>query len=81
MKKCCFLILLVQGIHLNSQNITQTIKGTVLDKQSQAPLPGVIVQVLNTTPPLGAATGADGGFRIHQCADWPAAVVCETRWL
>jgi hypothetical protein len=64
MKKCCFLILLVQGIHLNSQNITQTIKGTVLDKQSQAPLPGVIVQVLNTTPPLGAATGADGGFRI-----------------
>src|SRR4051812_40648165 len=47
-----------------SQQITQTVKGTVVDKQSQTPLPGVIVQVMNTTPLLGASTDENGQFKI-----------------
>lgn len=49
---------------LYAQTITQTIKGTVIDKQTQAPLPGVVVQVLNSNPPLGAATDEEGRFKI-----------------
>lgn len=47
-----------------SQTITQTIRGTVIDKQSQAPLPGAVVQVLNTDPPKGASTDENGEFKI-----------------
>ncbi len=46
-----------------SQNISQTIKGVVLDKQSQSPLPGVIVQVLNSNPLLGTSTDENGEFK------------------
>ena len=49
---------------LHSQTITQTIKGVVIDKQSQTPLPGVIVQVLNSNPLLGSSTNEKGEFKI-----------------
>jgi hypothetical protein len=49
---------------LSAQNITQTIRGIVVDKQSQAPLAGVIVQVLNTDPPIGASTDENGEYKI-----------------
>ncbi len=49
---------------ISSQTITQTVKGSVVDKQTQAPLPGVIVQVLNSNPMLGAATDQNGKFKI-----------------
>lgn len=47
-----------------SQSITQTIRGIIVDKQSQTPLPGVLVQVLNTDPLLGAAANEKGEFKI-----------------
>jgi hypothetical protein len=47
-----------------SQFITQTIRGIIVDKQSQTPLPGVLVQVLNTDPLLGAAANEKGEFKI-----------------
>jgi len=43
---------------------TQTIHGTVVDKASQAPLPGANVAVITTDPVMGAATGPDGTFII-----------------
>lgn len=48
-----------------SQQITQTIRGQVLDMQSQVPLPGVTVVLLETSPPVGAVTDVDGYFRIE----------------
>jgi hypothetical protein len=47
-----------------AQEITQTIKGSVVDKQSQGPLPGVIVQLLNSDPVKAAVTDMNGEFRI-----------------
>lgn len=47
-----------------AQTITQTIKGTVIDKQSQAPLPGAVVQVLNSTPLLVTTTNDKGEFKL-----------------
>lgn len=43
---------------------TQTIRGTVIDADSQFPLPGVSVVVLGIQPTLGAVTDMDGNFRL-----------------
>lgn len=46
-----------------SQNqLTQTIRGTVVDKVSQSPMPGAVVILLNTSPVIGASTDANGNF-------------------
>lgn len=66
MTRLGFIAFLFTSCHLFSQTITQTIKGVVLDKQSQTPLPGVIVQVLNTNPLLGASTNEKGEFKITE---------------
>lgn len=57
----CFILL---SWSLKAQTITQTIKGTVIDKQSQAPLPGAVVQVLNSTPLLVTTTNDKGEFKL-----------------
>ncbi len=43
---------------------TQTIKGTVTDRDSKITLPFANVVVLNTTPVIGATTDVDGNFFI-----------------
>lgn len=43
---------------------TQTLKGVVLDKQSETPLIGVTVQLLDVTPTMGAMTDESGGFTL-----------------
>ncbi len=44
--------------------LVQTVRGTVTDRISQAPIPGVVVVALSTDPPIVATTGADGTFRL-----------------
>ena len=63
LKKFIFFFGLI-CLKLHSQTITQTIKGVVVDKQSQTPLPGVIVQILNSNPLLGNSTNEKGEFKI-----------------
>ncbi|MCH8904853.1 MAG: TonB-dependent receptor [Bacteroidetes bacterium] len=48
-----------------SQELTQTIRGIVLDKQSQTPLPGAHVVLLDSTQFIGTATNVDGEFRLE----------------
>lgn len=50
---------------LSAQNFTQNIRGTIVDKVSQMPLPGANLVVLNTDPLLGATTDVDGNFRLQ----------------
>ena len=59
-----FFTLFCLGGEIFSQTLNQTIKGTVLDKQSQYPLPGAVIQVLNTKPILNATTNDNGEFKI-----------------
>lgn len=66
MKKSFTLLFLILVNSLCSQTLTQTIKGTVVDKQSQTPLPGVVVQVLNSEPLLGTSTNDKGEFKIER---------------
>jgi hypothetical protein len=58
------LILFAVSGHSYAQTLTQTIRGTVVDKQSQSPLIGASVILLNTTPTQGAVTDENGKFRI-----------------
>ena len=60
-----FLLFLFGVLRCFPQGITQTIKGTVVDKQSQSPLPGVVVQVLGTEPLMAMSTGDDGAFKLQ----------------
>ncbi len=43
---------------------SQTIRGTVLDKQAETPLIGATIQVLNVEPSIGATTDVDGTFAL-----------------
>lgn len=47
-----------------SQDIKQTIKGRIIDKDSQMPLPGANVAVVSLNAPLGTASDAEGYFSI-----------------
>lgn len=49
---------------VNAQSLNQTIKGRIVDAQSEAPIVGVTVMILNTDPPLGAVTDLDGYYKI-----------------
>ena len=53
-------ILLASSIIIQAQ--TQTVRGTVKDIDSEVPLIGVTVMVLDTDPVIGASTDIDGQF-------------------
>ena len=59
------LILLAPFSVVFAQNNTQTVKGIVIDKQSQSPIIGASISLLNTNPLLGGTTNANGKFVIQ----------------
>ncbi|HEY4784630.1 MAG TPA: TonB-dependent receptor, partial [Bacteroidales bacterium] len=59
------LLLIFNGINAQT-NFTQIIKGTVVDKESQLPLPGATILVETVNPPLGSTTDANGNFRLEK---------------
>jgi hypothetical protein len=57
-------ILIMTGVH--SQDLTQTIRGRVVDSQTDAPLTGAVVIIANSNPLLGARTDSEGNFKIEK---------------
>lgn len=57
-------LLLGSSMLTKANNPGQTIRGTVIDKQSQSTLPGVNVVILNTNPAVGTSTDMDGKFKL-----------------
>jgi hypothetical protein len=57
------LLLLATSLSF-SQQMTQTVRGQILDQDAKSPLIGATVQVVGTDPILGAVTDLDGNFRI-----------------
>ena len=49
-----------------SQNLTQTIRGTVTDKQTLQPIIGAKVIVVGSEPLIGSVTNLDGQFRLEK---------------
>lgn len=70
MKKTLVLVMLSIAVLIsqkaNAQNATQTIKGTIIDKQSQETLPGVNISLIGVVPFKGTTTDIDGKFRIAE---------------
>jgi len=62
-KKLVFILLLA-ALAGHAQTLTQTIRGTVVDKQTQSPLVGAVVQVL-AIEGKNALADEDGKFRIE----------------
>ncbi len=47
-----------------AQSVTQTIRGTVVDKESKAPIIGAIIQVVNSNPIIGTVADENGIFKL-----------------
>ena len=60
----CFILLLFISIGTNAQSTYQTIRGTVLDKQSQLPIEGVTILLVGSNPINATLSNAEGKFAI-----------------
>ncbi|MBK9478374.1 MAG: TonB-dependent receptor [Bacteroidetes bacterium] len=63
-----YLVNLAFSLPSFAQTITQTIRGNVVDKISQSPLPGVIITLMNSSPIKGCSTDTDGNFKLSEVA-------------
>jgi len=59
------LSLFLLTITVSAQQPTQTIRGLVIDEDSQIPIPFATVSIVNTNPILGTSTNSDGNFKIE----------------
>lgn len=59
-----FILLNLIVFSTHAQQLTQTVKGFVTDRESQIPLAGANITELNSSPPNGAVTDAAGRFRL-----------------
>jgi hypothetical protein len=51
-----------------AQSITQTVRGKIVDRESNSPLPGADVVVIESDPMLGSVTDPNGNFQIDNVA-------------
>ncbi len=65
-KSVLVMLLIISAVHSNAQTITQTIRGTVLDAESQISLPGATVIILDSDPIIGTTTDMMGNFSIEK---------------
>ncbi len=61
-----FLLLLTSFTLAIGQQLTQTVRGTVLDADSKLPLVGAQVVITSTDPKMGAVTDDQGNFSISK---------------
>jgi hypothetical protein len=64
MKRFVLIVFLFSCFVFNAQTLKQTVRGVVIDKQTQSPLPGAVVAVLNTNPIKAVITDENGKFRL-----------------
>jgi hypothetical protein len=65
-KLLTFLLLSCLAYTAQAQNLTQTVKGTILDKVTEQPLVGATVLLAESNPPIGATADENGNFTIKQ---------------
>lgn len=66
LKYVLLLFLLWSNLQGLGQELTQTVRGTVVDSESKQPLIGANIIMLNSEPFLGASTDVDGNFKIEK---------------
>ncbi len=62
------LILVSICVDIFSQELTQTIKGRIIDMDSHMPLPGVNIVIVGSNPPKGTSTDVNGFYKIEGVA-------------
>lgn len=60
------LILLMSTLAGFAQDMTQTVRGTIKDEDTQITLIGATIQVIGSDPIIGAITDLDGNFRLEK---------------
>ncbi|MBN2610965.1 MAG: TonB-dependent receptor [Bacteroidales bacterium] len=69
MKKLSFIIAFIAYTFCGfSQDLTQTIRGKILDKQTQIPVIGANVFLPATNPVIGTITDGEGNFKLENIA-------------
>lgn len=58
------ILLVLIGQNIKAQQLTQTVRGTVIDKVSETPLPGAAVLLLGVDPLIGTTTDDNGEFKL-----------------
>ena len=64
MKPIILFLFLMCYVQNYAQQLTQTIRGTVVDKQTQSPLPGAVISIINSDTLTVTSTNELGKFRI-----------------
>jgi hypothetical protein len=62
---CLFFFINLIVFFGNAQDLSQTIRGTIVDKQTQSPLPGAMIQLLNSDPAKVCTSDENGKFRLE----------------
>ncbi len=65
MRYVFYFFTLVLSTNCYSQEITQTIKGKILDSESLQPLPGATIVILGTEPLKGCTSNSEGMFYLE----------------
>lgn len=60
------IFLLVNNFLNAQEKLTQTLRGVVVDKETQIPLPGVNIVISNSSPQQGTITDENGKFRFDK---------------
>ncbi|HEY3405216.1 MAG TPA: TonB-dependent receptor [Ohtaekwangia sp.] len=64
LKSIIVVVALLLVTHAFAQTITQTVRGTIVDQDSQTPLIGATIIVVGSNPLIGSVTDVDGHFRL-----------------
>ncbi len=59
------ILMMLISLNVSAQDLTQTIKGRVVDNDLQIPLPGATVIIMGSDPLIGTTTDMDGYFRLE----------------
>ena len=66
MQKYLYFLLVFTNLHLlHAQDLTQTVRGRILDSETQSPIAFASVFIQDTEPLLGATSDSSGYFRIE----------------
>jgi hypothetical protein len=61
-----FFTLLLLSFTISAQNLTQSVRGRIIDADSEIPAIGATVIVVGSNPFIGAATDMDGYFKLEK---------------
>ncbi|MCK4630862.1 MAG: carboxypeptidase-like regulatory domain-containing protein, partial [Bacteroidales bacterium] len=58
-------LIIIVASNIYAQNITQSVRGQIINKQTQATLPGATVIILESNPVIATITDNNGYFMIE----------------